>query len=188
MAGKESARGSTSDTVRANITAVRELQNLNYTQVSERLARSGWTISAVGIRRIESGERRVDVDDLAALAVALGVTPITLLMPPGTGRPDEFVDVTGLANPALARRVWDWLTAQDLPEQGYSDDLLAFYQRALPVWQREEVSNRYRAALKQGRLDAVNDILDSLEAAGPAGQKVADAARQKMQESADGDD
>jgi len=39
------------------------------------------------VDQIEKGTRRVDVDDLMALAAALGVSPITLLMP-GMSRAD----------------------------------------------------------------------------------------------------
>ncbi len=82
---------------------------MNYKQLSERLqSKANWSINAVGIRRIESGERRVTPDDLVALAVALDVSPATLLMPPNVDMADP-VRVTGLADPAAAIGVWEWL-------------------------------------------------------------------------------
>lgn len=152
MAGKESARGSTSDTVRANVTAVREAQNLNYTQVSEQLARLGWSISAVGVRRIENGERRVDADDLVALAVALGVSPASLLMPNlATVKQDDLVPITGWHKDISAVHVWRWLTAT--APLIYGTDA-SFIDRALPSWERED---RLRPIMFSGEAQADGD-------------------------------
>jgi hypothetical protein len=60
---------------------LRETQNLGYTKLASILEEMGRPIPELGLRRIESGDRRVDVDDLMALAMALGVSPVTLLMP-----------------------------------------------------------------------------------------------------------
>src|SRR6476661_6760490 len=82
MAGKTPDTGPTAATVIANLKRLRDDRNLTYTQLSNRLkALAHWSISPVGVRRIEDGERRVTVDDLLAFAVALGVSPVTLLMP-----------------------------------------------------------------------------------------------------------
>jgi transcriptional regulator with XRE-family HTH domain len=87
---------------------LRTAQNMNYTQLSEKLAAAAnWEINPVGIRRIEAGERRVTPDDLMALAVALNVSPITLLMPE-TAAATDVIEVTG-RQPDVAWAVWDWL-------------------------------------------------------------------------------
>lgn len=152
MAGKESARGATSDTVRANIAAVRNAQNLNYTQVSEQLAQLGRSISAVGVRRIESGERRVDVDDLTAIAVALGVSPASLLMPNlETVAKDDLVPITGWHKEISATVVWRWLAAE--APLVYGEDAW-FIARALPSWEREE---RMRPIMFPGESQADGD-------------------------------
>jgi transcriptional regulator with XRE-family HTH domain len=57
---------------------------------------AGRSISPSALSKIENGDRRVDVDDLTALAYALGITPYELLSPPGdgsapTGVPDSYV-------------------------------------------------------------------------------------------------
>lgn len=54
----------------------RERRGMTYTDLSRTLGRD---INPVGIRRIENYERRVDIDDLYALAAALEVTPAVLL-------------------------------------------------------------------------------------------------------------
>ena len=79
--------GPTGETVRANITRLRAFRRLGSTELSEKLKDLGKRISPLGLRRIENGARRVDTDDLFALAVALGVAPVTLLIPNACKRP-----------------------------------------------------------------------------------------------------
>lgn len=73
--------GPAGETLRENVKRIREGQRLTYVELSERLAAIGRSIPVLGLRRIERGERRVDVDDLLALAYALGVPPVDLLVP-----------------------------------------------------------------------------------------------------------
>lgn len=113
MAGKKIELGPSGRILAAKITAVRMDQNLTYTQLSERLGHCGRPISALAVRRIEEGERRVDVDDLIALAVALGVSPNTLLAPHRTNDDDEtasekFIEVTG-SEPVTLEDYWHFL-------------------------------------------------------------------------------
>ncbi|MFM9672751.1 helix-turn-helix domain-containing protein [Streptomyces galilaeus] len=64
-------------------------------ELSTRLSKLGRPILPSGITKIEQGKRRVDVDDLVALAVALEVTPTRLLMgppPPDGGASDPAHD------------------------------------------------------------------------------------------------
>ena len=71
------------------------------------------------VDQIEKGTRRVDVDDLMALAEALNVSPITLLMPQTTkgGEPvkagDELVQAT-CCPLECAEEPWDRLRALHL--------------------------------------------------------------------------
>ncbi|WP_284437150.1 hypothetical protein [Streptomyces sp. TUS-ST3] len=68
-------------------------------ELSARLSKLGRPILPSGITKIEQGTRRVDADDLVALAVALEVTPTRLLLgPPPTDGPDD---------PAH-EEVWEW--------------------------------------------------------------------------------
>lgn len=78
--------------------------NVTLRELQQRLRSVGHEISASGIQKIEAGVRRVDVDDLVALAVVLGVNPNALLFP---GSPEDPVAVTG-ADPADLVRVWEW--------------------------------------------------------------------------------
>jgi transcriptional regulator with XRE-family HTH domain len=145
MVGKEPETGSTGKTVAQNVQRLRG--DMSYTQLSRRLEeRANWSINAVGIRRIEAGERRVTADDLVALAVALGVTPPTLLMP-DVDQIDEEVHITG--NPPLsAARAWMWLGA-NLPISG--DEAWAeFIVRAWPRWRVRELLD---ASIEQKTVD-----------------------------------
>jgi transcriptional regulator with XRE-family HTH domain len=105
-------------------------------ELSEKMSDIGRPIPPLGLHRIENGERRVDVDDLMALAVALKVSPVTLLMP-DTSSKDAEVAVTGLPTYS-AEQIWTWLLADDL---GYYpveyESLEAFFRRAWPQWLQE---------------------------------------------------
>lgn len=59
----------------------RKLHRLTYAELSARTKEAGQLIPVLGLRRIETGERRVDFDDLLILAVALGVHPVDLMVP-----------------------------------------------------------------------------------------------------------
>lgn len=142
----------TGHTVRKNIGAIREAQNMQVTELSRRMKALGRSIPPLGLHRIESGDRRVDVDDLVALAIALSVSPASLLMPNlATAEPDEIVDVTGLKSYApdhdyQARSIWRWLTGQYPIVRDYEMAprvWMQFWERSWPKWQMEDVVNKW---------------------------------------------
>lgn len=103
------------------------------------------------VAKIESGDRRVDVDDLAALAVALNV-PVARLLLPDVGE-DEPVEVTpGRAVPMWS--AWQWATGQTTLADEEDDFLDPVVQRRQldylaerPDWRRlREEHGLYRAA------------------------------------------
>ncbi|SCL17693.1 Helix-turn-helix domain-containing protein [Micromonospora nigra] len=90
-----------SSNIGAMVRQIREARRMPYTELSERLGALGQPIPVLGLRRIEKGERRVDLDEVAALAYVLGVPPIRLVFPVGdvpttTALPGRPVD-TGAA-------------------------------------------------------------------------------------------
>lgn len=136
MVKTEADTGPTGSAVAENIKRLRG--GLSYTEMSRRLQeRAGWSINAVGIRRIESNERRVSVDDLVAFSVALDVSPVTLLMPSGVAA-DEILSVAAAEFKAAA--LWEWLIAE-WPFPGRAG-LAEFYARALPPWKLAVVEKR----------------------------------------------
>jgi hypothetical protein len=75
------------------------------------------------------------VDDLVALAVALGVSPATLLMPDVDASRDAVV-VTGHPNPVSAGRAWSWFAhARPISKE---DPLASFIANAWPSWRVRE--------------------------------------------------
>lgn len=133
--------GETGATVARNIRRIRKSRGLPYTEFSEQLTRLGREIPTWGLRKIESGGRRVDTDDLVAIAIVLRVSPPTLLMPClnvdgveiETG--GDLVPITGWHVPISARPVWDWITAER-PFFG-DEDLVTFAARSWPRFVRE---------------------------------------------------
>lgn len=103
---------------------------MSYAQLSRQLVKAGRGIPPLGLTRIESGSRRVDADDLVALAIALNVSPITLLMP-AAADPDSDVQVTA-ERKTSAKRMWSWLNG-GYPLEG---SVLSFFNAALPHWER----------------------------------------------------
>ncbi|MFE3441662.1 helix-turn-helix domain-containing protein [Nocardia sp. NPDC059180] len=108
MAGKKNELGPTGEALRSNIKQIREQRRLSYAELSRKLADLGRPIATLGLSRIENGERRVDVDDLTALAAALGVSPVLLLMPTDVGE-DDRVHLTGVDMPG-PDDLLEWLT------------------------------------------------------------------------------
>jgi transcriptional regulator with XRE-family HTH domain len=136
--------GATGATVAANVKRLRN--GTPYTELSGRLAAIGRAIPTLGLRKIESGGRRVDVDDLVAIALALGVSPATLLMPAqdSEGNPievDAEVEATGFSTPVAAQKFWEWLLAADALDENVS----LFIGRSWPVWVQRSWHERARA-------------------------------------------
>lgn len=145
VVGKEAARGPTGDTVATRLRDLRtDVVKLSYTELSERLKSAGWPISPVGIRRIEDGERKVTVDDLVALAVALGVSPVTLLIP-DSSEVESVVELTGRDESLTALELWSWLTVAQ-PLRG-DEDVLRFWRDSLPMFLR----TKFMEALAKGQ-------------------------------------
>lgn len=79
-------------------------------ELSAQLQATGRPLTASGISRIEQGERRVDVDDLVALALSLGVTPNRILL-----SDDASENPIHLAPEVSVTRshAWRWASGED---------------------------------------------------------------------------
>lgn len=84
--------------VAINIRRLREARQLSTRQLSKRLESAGRRIPASGLTRIEQGERRVDIDDLATLALVLDIDPGHLLVEPSTLIVEVRIGRTGGSN------------------------------------------------------------------------------------------
>lgn len=84
-------------------------------ELSVRLGELGRPMLPSVVAKIEAGERRVDVDDLVALSIALNVQPSRLLLPDTAG--DDEVPLTPtFSMPGWC--AWDWATGVNpIPSQ-----------------------------------------------------------------------
>lgn len=118
MATREIERGPAATQVSENIAQLREWRGLTLAELSARLVLLGRPIIATGLHKIEKGTRRVDVDDLVALALALGVTPTRLLLPPAPDPEGGPVELTTKRSVPWGR-AWAWASGQEaLPAPG----------------------------------------------------------------------
>jgi len=128
-------RDATAYTVSANVKRLREKRNLALRGLAKKLADLGRPLTHTAVDQIEQGGRRVDVDDLVALAAALDVSPITLLMPADADA-QTAVEATGIGEGVSALALWNWLNASgSLPGRS----LMPFLGDALPVWERAQL-------------------------------------------------
>jgi transcriptional regulator with XRE-family HTH domain len=88
----------------------RKYRRLTHAGVVERLKLLGYSMPRTGLSEIENGGRRVTVDDLMALAVALDVTPNDLLLPLYISQ--EPVEVTALGS-VDPKDLWRWADGVD---------------------------------------------------------------------------
>ncbi|WP_208818472.1 helix-turn-helix domain-containing protein [Streptomyces marokkonensis] len=112
--------GPTAGTVASNVQSLRKRRQLSIYQLSALLRSAGRAITPAAVGKIERQERQVSVDDLMALAVALGVSPVTLLLPPNArgpkdqnGIPTEArTEVTGAGEVGVVS-AWRWAWCED---------------------------------------------------------------------------
>lgn len=119
----------TGRTVAKNVRRIRELRGLSTYELSRKLEKTGRPIAPSALAKVERAERRVDVGDLMALAVVLGVSPTTLLLPPDARRTAE---ITG-AGEVDGRAAWHWAwceqplslpESEDEAERAYTEFML----------------------------------------------------------------
>lgn len=116
--------GPTGEAVARNLKRLRG--SLTLRELQQKLRDVGHEISASGLQKIEAGVRRVDVDDLMALAIALGVNPNALLFPWSS---DEPLEVTGAKLGDLVS-MWDWAEGES-PIDGNRQDCDPNYERKI---------------------------------------------------------
>ncbi|MET9564305.1 TIR domain-containing protein [Streptomyces tauricus] len=108
MERKVEALGPTGARVADRLTELRRARELTQGQLTEKLRELGRPIAVAALSKIEKGLRRVDTDDLIALALALDVSPNELLLPDQL-RSGPEVELT----PAKSMGVidaWQWAT------------------------------------------------------------------------------
>ncbi|MFE2684047.1 helix-turn-helix domain-containing protein [Streptomyces mirabilis] len=92
-----------------NIKRIRRARNLDQKEVSALLKGIGRPMLPTVVSKIERGERRIDVDDLVAIALVLNVSPAALLLPPESG--NQRIKLTE-GHEIPSRTAWQWAEGQ----------------------------------------------------------------------------
>lgn len=136
---------------------------MSTTELAAALEERDNPIPATGITRIEKGQRRVDADDLVALADSLNVAPLTLLLPPTAG--GELVDLTPNRQ-VTARIAWQWARGERTAVDWEPGGLLpAAGSGADPVGDTEVFKKEQEFARKQAEYKALAEPVERRRAA-----------------------
>lgn len=153
-----------------NVRRLRRKRGYDLRTLSAELAEAGHPISLGQLSKLELGQRRVDVDDLVALAVVLNVTPGQLLMPEPTWAEDDVVALTPHRH-VTWMRAWQWMCGDlwldDAQRPASDDEEYAWYEAARPH-DPTGVYN-FSPAEAAGREGEVQDIVAAVERALGAG-------------------
>lgn len=125
--------------VAANVRRIREARGWSTYDLSRLLGQAGRPIAASAIAKVERAERRVDVGDLTALAIVLGVNPSALMLPIKDS-PAESIEVTG-SSAVAADDAWDWADGKGPLRiaEGDADARLQFDLYGRPPRRRNEM-------------------------------------------------
>jgi transcriptional regulator with XRE-family HTH domain len=130
--------GPTADTARAALARLRKAARLSLRDLAAEMPAGPGQLSHSAIGELERGVRRMDLDELTALAVALRVSPLNFFLPdPAATQPDTLMALTGLGQEVTALTGLRWLQglAPADPAEA-ADDWAAegFRRRVLPEW------------------------------------------------------
>lgn len=106
MAEKRIQPGPLARQVARAVQRVREDRGVTYAELAERLADAGRPIPVLGLSRLERGDRRIDLDELVAIARALRVPPIWLIFPIGTPGQTDIEVLPRVQVPMEAALAW----------------------------------------------------------------------------------
>lgn len=140
MTRKTKNHGPTTKTVASNVRRLREGRGLSAPKLSAATKALGYEIPVEAIHKIEAaadgrpGARHINADELMVLAVALGVNPNALLLPPSL-KPSDAVEVTGAHRQLHADEAWEWARGeQPLPTPGQQRRPGTFREATNPGW------------------------------------------------------
>lgn len=124
MPPRQAKLGKTGETVSQKVKEMRGIRRFTLRDLSEKMAEIGHPLSAATLSEIERGVRRVDVDELAALADALDTDAYRLLgggivLEDDIGLSDEATEIIDLVT-ALDRRLFqaELASEPDEPDDG----------------------------------------------------------------------
>jgi transcriptional regulator with XRE-family HTH domain len=121
MERRTEALGPTGERVGQRLRQLRRTRGLTLQQLAGKLRELGRPILLSSLSKIEKGQRRVDADDLIALALAMEIPPNYILLPDDNA-PDSAVQLTSTF--ALnAASAWEWASRRDLPQSADTDKI-----------------------------------------------------------------
>jgi len=182
------------EVVAGNVRRWRVDRGLDQQALADRLADLGWPVDRTTVVRIEQGARRVTVDDLGLLAVALNV-PLPLLLLPVHERQNVVLTPAKRTQAVHPWMIWEWMLGNEpLPGRiaSFGDE---WRSGAIPLWVYERVRV---AQLQLRRLDlervetsgsdyvtALQELVDAVSDMNtvglPADDLVADGYRQHIE-------
>lgn len=128
--------GPIGDTARYRIRKARESRGNTAVELSGMVRAIGRDLSPVAIRRIEFGARRIDVDDLLALAQVLDISPLALVLPLGES-PDEEFRTSEFNDDWTLERWWKWAHGEEPLYPKMWGSATEFRSWSVPSWYSE---------------------------------------------------
>lgn len=140
--------GPAAKAVAQNVRRIRNERGLSIRALAARTSDMGHPLPHSALSKIENEQRRVDIEDLLALAVALETSPTSLLLPYEPD-PRRSVAIVGtVAAPSSA--AWEWAQGTEplpAPASSYEEGSKRwsyFISVALPWWQAREAMDSAR--------------------------------------------
>lgn len=156
-------RGPTGARVAHNLRALREERKISRQKLAERMESLDRKIVPSGIEKIERQTRRVDVDDLAALALALDVTPNALLLPRVADETETHLTPN---TSAPAAEIWRWATGErPMRDIWRSDERAVFDVAREKRFMAENQPHAAERRLTADDMERHTDVLRPLERA-----------------------
>ncbi len=182
------------EVVAGNVRRWRAGRGLDQQALADRLGKLGWTVDRTTVVRIEKGTRKVTVDDLGLLAVALNVPLPLLILPAHEARPVALTSAgkTSALHPWM---LWEWMLGNEPLPGRIESSGDEWRSGAEPLWVYERVRV---AQLQLRRLDlervetsgsdyvtALQELVDAVSDMNtvglPADDLVADGYRQHIE-------
>lgn len=183
MPARDIAPGPTGSHAAASVAQLRNRLKISTTELSRRLDEAGQVIAPTGITRLEKGTRRIDVDDLMALALTLDVTPNRLLLP--AEKTDRDVALAPKVSTTW-ENAWRWASGDEpLPVEGekhvdWARRIVDFQAQARPHDNPGLGAGAISARETYEVLDRLEDVLRAAYAAGLSSRDIHDVVEHAL--------
>lgn len=155
-----------SQNVAANLRRIRQGRGISLAILSELLAEHGHPLTLPVLSKIELGQRRMEVDDLAAFSAVLDVPTSALLAPPELRVQDDIIDLVeewiaaelAVEDARAAAAEAFGLLSSVFTDPGVNAELRATYREVIEQMVAERMKRR------ASHLSALEDVLAKLPA------------------------